>query len=147
MRVLVVSEDAKERLRAVSALTLHADAEVVEAATVDAARHLILREGARFDVLVVDGDLYPRGGFAMLYDLRARCELEGLDPTPAVVMIDREQDRWLARWAGANDVMRKPVDPFRLAVRVSELEGAEVPPYGDAGAAAAQVAAATRDHA
>lgn len=145
MRVLVVSEDAKERLRAVTALTLHADAEVVEASTVDAARQLIIREGERFDVLVVDGDLYPRGGFAMLYDLRARCDLEGVDPTPALVMIDREQDRWLARWAGANDAMLKPVDPFQLADRVAALEGAEVPPYGDAGSVAAQVAAAIRD--
>ena len=145
MRVLVVSEDAKERLRAVTALTLHGDAEVVEASTVDAARQLIIREGERFDVLVVDGDLYPRGGFAMLYDLRARCDLEGVDPTPALVMIDREQDRWLARWAGANDAILKPVDPFQLAARVAALEGAEVPPYGDAGSAAAQVAAAIRD--
>jgi DNA-binding response OmpR family regulator len=145
VRVLVVSEDAKERLRAVTALTLHADAEVVEASTVDAARQLIIRERERYDVLVVDGDLYPRGGFAMLYDLRARCDLEGVDPTPALVMIDREQDRWLARWAGANDAMLKPVDPFQLADRVAALEGAEVPPYGDAGSAAAQVAAAIRD--
>lgn len=142
MRVLVVSEDPKERLRAASALLLHADAEVVEADSVDAARHLILREGERFDAIVADGDLYPRGGFAMLYDLRARSELAGIDPVPALVMASREQDRWLARWAGASDMLLKPVDPFELARRVAELEGAEVPPYGDAGSAAKQVAAA-----
>jgi len=136
LRVLVVSEDADERQRAVSALP--ADVEVTEADDVEAARHLARSE--RFDVIVVDGDLRPRGGFAMLYDLRRRHDLDGDDPVPALVMISREQDRWLAGWAGANEAVPKPVDSFDLADRVMRLEGAEVPPYGDAGSAAAQVA-------
>lgn len=147
MRVLVVSEDPKERLRAASALTLRADAEVFEAATVDDARQWLVREGERFDVLVVDGDLYPRGGFAMLYALRGRFELDGVEPIPAVVLVSRDQDRWLANWAGASDTLRKPVDPFELARLVTSLEGAAVPPYGDAGAAARQVAAAVGEQA
>jgi DNA-binding response OmpR family regulator len=146
MRVLVVSEDPKERLRATSALMLQEDAEVVEAPSVDEARQRLVFDGERFHVLVVDGDLYPRGGFAMLYDLRSRFELEGLDPMPALVMVSREQDRWLAGWAGANDTLRKPVDSFELARRVRDLEGADVPPYGDAGSAAPQVAAALETH-
>lgn len=144
MRVLVVSEDAKERLRAVSALELHMDAEVVEVASAGEVRRLLLEAGERFDVLVVDGDLYPRGGFAVLYDLRARAELEGTPPVPSVVLTAREEDRWLAKWSGTNEVLRKPVDPFELARVVAALEGAEVPPYGDTDSAANQVAAALR---
>ncbi|MCC5950092.1 MAG: response regulator transcription factor [Nitriliruptoraceae bacterium] len=146
MRVLVVSEDVKERLRAASALTLHEDAEVVEAESAEQARRLLLVDGEVFDVLVVDGDLAPRGGFAMLYDLRARAELAEAVAVPSLVMTSREQDRWLAGWAGANDVMRKPVDPFLLAKRVAALEGEELAPYGDANAAAKQVGTATREH-
>lgn len=146
MRVLVVSEDAKERLRAASALTLHEGAEVVEASTADEARRLLLVDGEVFDALVVDGDLAPRGGFAVLYDLRARAELAAVDAVPSLVMTSRDQDRWLAGWAGANDVMLKPVDPFQLAKRVAALEGEQLAPYGDANAAAAQVGTATRDH-
>lgn len=147
MRVLVVSEDEKERLRAVSALMLHAEAEVVEAPSAEEARRLLLVEGERFDVLVVDGDLSPRGGFAVLYDLRARADQDGVRPAaPALVMGAREQDRWLANWAGANDLLLKPVSSFELARRVQALEGAELAPYGDKGSAKAQVAAATRDH-
>lgn len=146
MRVLVVSEDAKERLRASSALTLHAAADVVEAGSVDEARQLLLRDGEQFDALVLDGDLYPRGGFAMLYDLRGRWELAEQDPMPAIVMASREQDRWLANWAGASGMLLKPVDPFALALDVRALEGADIPPYGDAGSAAKQVAAATALH-
>lgn len=87
MRVLVVSEDPVERLRAVSALRLHAadaDLEVVEVATAEDLRARVLRFGERFDVLVVDGDLAPRGGYATLYDLRSHGEQVGaaLRPTP-----------------------------------------------------------------
>jgi DNA-binding response OmpR family regulator len=143
--VLVVSEDAKELLRAVSALELHADVEVVEATSAGEVRRLILDAGEHFDVLVVDGDLYPRGGFAVLYDLRSRAELDGTPPVPSLVMAAREQDRWLAKWSGTNEVLLKPVDSFELARVVQRLEGAEVPPYGDTESAANQVAAALRD--
>jgi DNA-binding response OmpR family regulator len=146
VRVLVVSEDVMERLRAVSALRLHAEAEVVEAGSAAEVRSMLLEDGEVFDVLVVDGDLQPRGGFAMLYDLRSKGQLAGTAPHPSLVMAARQTDRWLADWAGANDLLIKPVDPFELARRVAALEGAEVPPYGDAGAADKQVAAAMRDH-
>lgn len=145
MRVLVVSEDPKERLRATSALEFQAAAEVVESGSAEDARRRLLRDGETYDVLVVDGDLHPRGGFAMLYDLRARAELEGLDPIPSVILAAREQDLWLANWAGANDCLLKPVGPFVLARRVEALEGAEVRPYGDSNAAAKQVSVALRD--
>lgn len=146
MRVLVVSEDVGERLRAVSSLRLHDVGEVVEVASAEEARDLLLRQDAHFDVLVVDGDLSPRGGFAMLYDLRSRAVLGGTVGTPAIVLAAREQDRWLGAWAGANEVVLKPVDPFGLAQLVAALEGAEAPVHGDRGAAAQQLAAATREH-
>jgi DNA-binding response OmpR family regulator len=146
VRVLVVSEDVGERLRAVSSLRLHDVGEVVEVASAEEARDLLLRQDERFDVLVVDGDLSPRGGFAMLYDLRARAALEDTSSPPAIVLAAREQDRWLGAWAGANEVVLKPVDPFGLAQRVAALEGVEASLHGDRGAAAQQVAAATREH-
>lgn len=146
MRVLVVSEDHDERRRAVSALALLGDPEVVQVSSVDEFRAQVLEGADAFDVLVIDGDLRPRGGFAALYDLRARSTLTGAAPVPSVVLTARPQDTWLAAWAGANDVLPKPVDPFALAGRVAALEGAEPPPYGASGAASAQVAAATSSH-
>lgn len=144
MRVLVVSEDATERSRAVSAIELQATADVTEVSTAGRARELILHEGERYDVLVVDGDLSPRGGFALLYDLRSHAELDGTPPMPSVVMAAREADRWLAKWSGTASVLLKPVDPFELAGVVRSLDGAQVPGYGDAASAADQVAAALR---
>jgi len=143
MRVLVVSADPIERLRATSALDTSVD-HVVECDGVDEARRLVLADGDAFDVLVVDGDLQPRGGYAFLYELRAHAELTGWEAPPAVVLASRESDRWLTGWAGASTMFLKPVDPFEVAAAVHTLPGAELPPYGDAGAARAQVGTALR---
>lgn len=122
MRVLIVSEDPAERRRAASALHLHDDVEVVEAgAGPDAAAHLRDRT---FDVLVVDGDLRPKGGFSWLYELRQHARLDGVQRPPAVVMVAREEDRWLAAWAGAEVVLRKPIDGFDMLREVVALAGA-----------------------
>jgi len=146
MRVLVLSDDAAERRRATSALAA-GEFDVVEHATPGSAREAVERaraEGSPFDALVVDGDLDPRGGYAFLYELRGADEVAGRSPTPSIVMGSREADRWLAGWAGATALHLKPVDPFRLADELRVLPGRPVPPYGDAGSAAAQVGTALR---
>jgi DNA-binding response OmpR family regulator len=142
MRVLVVSADPAERLRATSAMDDTFD--IVEVDGVDAARSAVESPDAHFDALVVDGDLQPRGGYAFLYELRGQAELSGQRAIPAVVLASRPSDRWLAGWAGASELFLKPVDPFEVAATVRALEGAEVPAYGDAGSAAAQVGTALR---
>lgn len=122
MRVLVVSEQVSERLRATTALHLREDVEVVELDSAKAAKALLEQES--FDVLVIDGDLRPQGGFSLLYELREAGEYLGVASTPALVMIAREQDRFLSDWSGANELMLKPVDPFEMAARVEALAGA-----------------------
>lgn len=121
MRVLIVSPDAEERQRAASALHLREDADVVEAAGgPEAATHL--RDDS-FDVLIVDGDLQPKGGFSWLYELRADAQLHGRQRPPAIVMTARPQDRFLADWSGAEAIVPKPVDGFEIADRVAQLSG------------------------
>jgi DNA-binding response OmpR family regulator len=146
MRVLVLSADPAERRRASSALpagefdVVEHDAPGPARAAVEAARGA----GAPFDVLVVDGDLAPRGGYALLYELRAADEVAGRAPTPSIAMGSRAADRWLAGWAGASALHLKPVDPFDLADEVRAVAARPVSPYGDAGSAAAQVGTALR---
>lgn len=112
MRVLIVSPDPHERQRAASALDLEADVEVVEAAGGRQAGELLRSIGV--DVIVIDGDLQPKGGFSWLYELRADAQLHDTVRPPAVVMTARPQDRFLADWAGAEAVVGKPVDGFRV---------------------------------
>lgn len=144
MRVLVVSEDPTTRLRAASAL-VGEGVEVVELDSAGAARAALIERGERYDVLVVDGDLTPKGGFAALYDLRSAAELAGSPATPALVLTARDQDAWLGAWAGASATMKKPAEPLGIAELVGSLVGTVPPPYGDRGADAQQLAAALRD--
>lgn len=146
MRVLVLSADAAERRRATSALPA-AEFDIVEHDAPGPAREAVDRAhatGSAFDALVVDGDLDPRGGYAFLYELRSADEIAGRAPAPSVVLGSRAADRWLAGWAGASALHLKPIDPFRLADELRVLPGRPVPPYGDAGSAAAQVGTALR---
>lgn len=127
MRVLVVSEDAAERRRAASALLLHADAEVVEMDSGEDARMALIDGDVVADVLVVDADLWPRGGFALLYDLQQRATQTGTTLPPSIVLTSREQDRFLVSWSRADASLRKPVDPFDLARTVAGLHTTEQP--------------------
>jgi DNA-binding response OmpR family regulator len=119
MRILVVSEDPSERSRAVSALALIDDAEVDEATTASEASTRV--RGADYDMMVVDGDLASKGGFSWLYELHLAADLDGRTVPPAIVLTSRPQDAWLADWARAEDVLRKPVDSFALVARVRTL--------------------------
>ncbi len=123
MRVLVVSDNEMERLRATTAMRSSADIEIVECTSPKQAQKLV--EVGDIDVLVVDGDIAPKGGYSFLYEVRAWGELHGRSTPPALVLAAREQDRFIATWSGANEIVFKPVDPFAVARIVAGLVGAE----------------------
>lgn len=128
MRVLIVSEVPAERLRAASALHLRSDVEVTECGSGEEARRLVIDgDDDEFDVLVVDGDLQPRGGFALLYDLREKFAFDDRTLPPSVVLTARAQDRFLVSWSGADRSLPKPVDPFALARELGELVPEDAP--------------------
>lgn len=119
MRVLVVSENPSERARASSMLRARRDVEVVEASSAREARAAVL--AGEPDVLVVDGDLAPQGGYSFLYELRQAEATAGTRPVPALLLTDRPQDEWLAGWAAADATLPNPADPFAVARAVVEL--------------------------
>jgi DNA-binding response OmpR family regulator len=84
----------------------------------DGERGIRLAWRERPDVVVADEIASRAGAFALARDLRNHTP-----PHPAVIVIllDRSQDAWLARWSGADAWFVKPVDPFELAARVVEL--------------------------
>jgi DNA-binding response OmpR family regulator len=69
------------------------------------------------DVVVADEIASGAGAFAVAKDLRGAAE-----PFPGtiVLVLARRQDAWLARWAGADAWVIKPVDPFELVDAVME---------------------------
>lgn len=119
MRVLMVSESAMERLRATAALRARPGIRVDEAGSPAEAHRMTQDED--YDALIIDGDMRPEGGFSLLYELRAHGQQVGAPVPPAIMLMAREDDRWMARWAGASEALVKPVDFFFLAKRVEAL--------------------------
>lgn len=70
------------------------------------------------DVVVADQIASGAGAFAVAKDLRGQDQ-----PFPGVIVIAlaRPHDAWLARWAGADAWLTRPVDPFTLADTVTSL--------------------------
>lgn len=67
-------------------------------------------------VVVVDEIMSRAGAFAVARDLKGSIPpFEGA----VVILLERSQDEWLARWSGADAWFVKPVDPFRLADTVA----------------------------
>jgi DNA-binding response OmpR family regulator len=76
------------------------------------------------DVVVVDEIASRAGGFAVAKDLRGAAQ-----PFPGaiVIVLARPEDAWLARWAGADAWIDRPIDPFLLADAVVEAVGRRYP--------------------
>jgi DNA-binding response OmpR family regulator len=72
----------------------------------------------RPQIVVADEIASRAGAFALAKALRD-------DAIPftgvIVILLERKQDKWLARWSGADAWFVRPVDPFELADRVLEL--------------------------
>ncbi len=84
----------------------------------DGERGLRLAQREAPEVVVADEFASRMGAFALARELRGAA-----DPYPGVivVLLERRQDEWLARWSGADAWFVKPVDPFALAGRVRDL--------------------------
>ncbi len=72
----------------------------------------------RPQIIIADEIASRAGAFALAKALRD-------DAVPftgvIVILLERKQDTWLARWSGADAWFVRPVDPFELADRVLEL--------------------------
>ena len=69
-------------------------------------------------LVVVDLLIGPAGGFALARDMSQDRRLARI---PVIILVERDQDRWLAKQAGAALVLRKPVDPNVFEPAVSTL--------------------------
>ena len=74
----------------------------------------------RPQVVVADEITSPAGAFALAKDLKdAERPFEGA----VIILLDRSQDAWLARWSGADAWFVKPINPFEVAERVARFLG------------------------
>jgi DNA-binding response OmpR family regulator len=68
------------------------------------------------DLAIFDGDAQPTGGMG----LSRQFKNEIADCPPFIVLIAREQDRWLASWSLADSVIVRPIDPVRASASVAD---------------------------
>lgn len=99
------------------------DSDILHVATPQRAL-AILDEGQTFDVVIGDNDTHPTGGLALCREVKARGQM-GREMPPVVLLIAREQDRWLANWAQADAHVQKPADPFDLRETLQSVVAGE----------------------
>jgi CheY-like chemotaxis protein len=124
IQILLVADDPgfRDRLRlALERLELSGE-EVSFLEAVDGNDALVVAEARRPDLVVADVSVTPYGGFGLTRDLKANPETA----CPVILILDRFQDEWLARWSGADALVNRPVDPFALAQVASQLLEDEV---------------------
>ncbi len=126
VRILVVNQNPRLSLDITSALVGEGEVEIAEVRTPQRAQRL-LDQGSRFDLILADNDTAPTGGFALAREVKARGRM-GMEVPPVVLLLARDQDKFLAKWSEADAFMLKPVDPFDLHdVVMALVRGEEIP--------------------
>ncbi len=73
------------------------------------------------DLVILDLQIGNMGGFAVCFDLRLEEGAQRAPHAPVLMLLDRRPDVFLARRAGADGWLLKPLDPIRLRRAVREL--------------------------
>jgi len=109
MKILVVSSDPRALDFARS--SIGDDATYILASNGNEAVRIAHEETPQW--VIADETTEPFGAFGLSRELKA------LDIPPRVIVIlERSQDTWLAKWSGADRWLVRPVDPFELAEAV-----------------------------
>lgn len=114
IKVLVVSDDEQIRNEAEFGFPTG-----VEISTVTDSREASLRMKTEVpNVLIVDIRTGSAGGFGLLRDMSQRATQHGI---PVLMLVEREQDEWLARQAGASRVRIQPIESSELVAETLSL--------------------------
>ncbi|MFF7390503.1 hypothetical protein ACFZAE_18950 [Streptomyces scabiei] len=118
--VLVYSDDSntREQVRLATGRRPAPDVpavEFIECATPAAVIKELDRGG--IDVCVLDGEAVPMGGMGVCRQIKD----EIFECPPALVLIGRPQDAWLATWSRADAAVTLPVEPVEFAAALAAL--------------------------
>jgi DNA-binding NarL/FixJ family response regulator len=73
------------------------------------------------DLVITDSQVQNMGGFAIAFELANEESGGRLPHVPVLVLLDRRADVFLARRAGVEGYLVKPLDPVRLSRAVERL--------------------------
>ena len=74
------------------------------------------RDAEDIDLVVADESSEPFGAFGLTRDLKILPE-----PPAVIILLERPQDVWLAKWSGADRWVTQPIDPFELGANAREV--------------------------
>lgn len=119
-RVLLYSDDRARRdeVKALVGRRASFDTPLIEwteVATPEAA--VAYAEEDSYDLMVLDGEAGKHGGMGLTRTMKS----EIFNLPPVLLIIAREQDKWLASWSEAESVVLLPLDPVRLQEAIAEL--------------------------
>lgn len=120
MKVVVYSHDADTRARVRLAIGRRPAPDVPEAEITEVATHaalIRLLDSGGADVMVLDGEAQPAGGMGVCRQAKD----EVFNCPPALVIVGRRDDGWLATWSRADAVVSHPIDPPVLAEALAGL--------------------------
>lgn len=73
------------------------------------------------DVVLLDLQIGNMGGAAACRNLRLEQGADRLPDTKVIILLDREVDIWMAKQAGADLALTKPLDSLKLRRSIREL--------------------------
>lgn len=117
--VVVASDEAWVRDEVRSVLSGHADLEVHEVTSGTAVLPAVLEYEP--ELVIVDLQIGNMGGMAACMELRLEESADRIDHVPVLMLLDRRPDVFLARRAGAEGWLVKPLDPIRLRKAIAAL--------------------------
>ena len=120
LTVVVYSDDAAIRAAVRTALGRRPASDLARLDYVELATgpELVRRvDAGGVDLIVLDGEAWPTGGMGLSKQLKD----EIVDCPPTLVLIARRDDRWLASWSLADEVLPLPVDPPALVAAATAL--------------------------
>ncbi len=120
LKVLVYSDNANVRATVKTALGRRPSEEISDVEIYDVATHPALikvMDTKTFDLLILDGETSPAGGLGLSRQLKD----EIYNCPPILVLVGRQDDRWLATWSRADAVVAHPIDPRALVKAVLNL--------------------------
>lgn len=126
MKVLLVSTNPRVSSEVTTALVGESDVDLLEVRTPERALQQLDEVGG-YDLVIGDADTAPTGGFALSREVKARAEM-GREVPPVILLIARDDDRFLAKWSQADAYIRKPADPFNLAQVIRAVVAGEPVP-------------------
>ena len=120
LKVLLYSDDRTTRQAVRYALGRRIAADLPEIEVFDTATQpavIKALESGHYDVVILDGEANPSGGFGIGYQMKDEIP----DCPPVVLLVAREADAWLATWSRAEGVSSYPIDPIRLPRTVAAV--------------------------